>query len=752
MNISLALICAPTDEEAVKLDRCLSSVGKHMDEVCVTVTGDNKAVEKVCKKHNAKVSYFEWVHDFAAARTYNFEQCTGDWILWLDADDVVRGAENIRKNVELAEQANCSGLQVLYEYMKDEHGNVVDAHWRTQLVKNDGHAHWVGKIHEDLLPTRNVVWAKIDDVVRVHTATREDNMKHHERNLAILEAEIETDPQEPRNYIYAGRAYVALKRYEDALRVLSTFIQTSGWNEERYEAKCLMGECFEKLDQKREALMAYNDALIENERCPYAHVYKARVYLADEKWLQVLTCINQARAVIEPTEGVMHRPMLMAHDAKAIAALAHLHLGNFDEAHTLAQYLVDTFNTEHDRTLLELAATMQNDNKLAMTYKKLGDYLGSAHPELLTKLLEAVPTSISDDPRVLSLRRTATPNTQWPKNSIAVYCGISAEEWSDGDQNGKGIGGSETAVIELTKRFAAKGWHVVVYNGRELPPEGKTVNGVTYKNVWTFNKADHFDVLWLWRQPMMLDIPWKARKVVFDMHDVGNAEDFTPERIARMDHFFVKTQYHRSLYPNVPDEKIVVVGNGIDLSRFDMEMERNPKKIIYSSAPNRGLEHLLDWWPDIRKEVPDAELHVFYGWETFDKLEHDNPKAMEWMRSMKRKMQQDGITYHGRVGQKELAKEMLLSGVWVYPTEFPEIDCITAREMQAAGVYPITSGFAALEETQVTGKKILAMDKEAYVQAIKEAMTEPIDRNGIQQAAQAFSWDEVMQTWYDTVR
>jgi tetratricopeptide (TPR) repeat protein len=751
MTISLALICSPNDEEAAKLDRCLSSVGKHVDEVCVTITGDNQTVGKVCKRHNAKVSHFKWANDFAAARNYNFSQCTGDWILWLDADDVVRGADNIRKSVTLAEETNCSGLQMLYEYLKDDNGNVVDAHWRTQLVKNDGHAHWVGKIHEDLLPKRGVVWAKIDDVVRVHTATREDNLKHHERNLVILEAEMEANPDEPRTYVYAGRAYLALKRYEDALKTLSVFIQKSGWDEERYEAKCLMGECFEKLDRKREALMAYNDALLENERCPYAHVYKARVYLSDEKWLQVLTCINQARAIVEPTDGVMHRPMLMAHDAKAIAALAHLHLGNFDEANELAEYLVSKFNTEHDRTLLELATKMRNDENLAKTYKKLGDYLHSTHPELVEKLLEAVPSTLADDPRILSLQRKTMPCRKWPKNSIAVYCGVSAEEWSDGDQDGKGIGGSETAVIELTRRFAAKGWEVVVYNGREHPPEGKTVNGVTYKNVWTFNKADHFDVLWLWRMPMMLDVPWNARKVIFDMHDVGNSEDFTPERIARMDYFFVKTQYHRSLYPQVPDEKVVVVGNGIDLDRFWNLVERNPKRIIYSSAPNRGLEHILDWWPDIRKAVPDAELHVFYGWETFEKVEKDNPQAMAWMQTMKAKLQQDGITYHGRVGQKQLAKEMLASGVWLYPTEFPEIDCITAREMQAAGVYPITSGFAALKETQLTGEQIPVTEKEEYIQAIKDAMS-GVDRDAIQKAAQSFSWDKVMQTWYDKVR
>jgi len=41
---------------------------------------------------------------------------------------------------------------------------------------------------------------------------------------------------------------------------------------------------------------------------------------------------------------------------------------------------------------------------------------------------------------------------------------------------------------------------------------------------------------------------------------------------------------------------------------------RHKHWVIYTSSYDRGLEHLLKMWPDVKKAVPDAELHIFYGW------------------------------------------------------------------------------------------------------------------------------------------
>lgn len=98
------MIVKASDDEALLLNRCLKSVGSFVDEINITITGENAACENVCEKYNAKVSHFTWVKDFSKARNFNFSQATGDYILWLDADDVLKGGEKLRETVEEMEK------------------------------------------------------------------------------------------------------------------------------------------------------------------------------------------------------------------------------------------------------------------------------------------------------------------------------------------------------------------------------------------------------------------------------------------------------------------------------------------------------------------------------------------------------------------------------------------------------------------------------------------------------------------------
>jgi FkbM family methyltransferase len=102
---------------------------------------------------------------------------------------------------------------------------------------------------------------------------------------------------------------------------------------------------------------------------------------------------------------------------------------------------------------------------------------------------------------------------------------------------------------------------------------------------------------------------------------------------------------------------------------------RNPHRIIYGSSYDRGLEHLLKMWPDIRKEVPDAELRVFYGWNLFDLGYSDNPERMAWKEKINGLMNQPGITHLGRISHEMVTLENKEAGIWAYPTHFGEISC-----------------------------------------------------------------------------
>lgn len=129
------------------------------------------------------------------------------------------------------------------------------------------------------------------------------------------------------------------------------------------------------------------------------------------------------------------------------------------------------------------------------------------------------------------------------------------------------------------------------------------------------------------------------------------------------------------------------------------------RKVGYYSSYDRGLECLLKMWPQIREQVPDATLDVYYGWDTFDSMHKSNPQMMQWKFKMLQLINQDGVTEHGRVSHAELATAMKGIQVWAYPTMFTEISCITAMKAQLAGNYPVINAVAALDETVQYGTK-----------------------------------------------
>jgi glycosyltransferase involved in cell wall biosynthesis len=69
------------------LKECLESVKGVVDEIILVDTGSTDSTLRIAEEYKAKIFYFKWINDFSAARNYSLKQCTGDWILYLDADE-----------------------------------------------------------------------------------------------------------------------------------------------------------------------------------------------------------------------------------------------------------------------------------------------------------------------------------------------------------------------------------------------------------------------------------------------------------------------------------------------------------------------------------------------------------------------------------------------------------------------------------------------------------------------------------------
>ena len=191
-------------------------------------------------------------------------------------------------------------------------------------------------------------------------------------------------------------------------------------------------------------------------------------------------------------------------------------------------------------------------------------------------------------------------------------------------------------------------------------------------------------------------------------------------------------------------------------------IKRSPHLMVYGSSYDRGLEHLLKMWPDIKKAVPDASLHIFYGWDLFDLGYGDNPERMAWKEKINIAMNQPGIVHLGRISHGAVQKEFEMAGVWAYPTHFGEINCITAMKAQAWGSIPCVIDYAALKETVKFGVKIKGdiydqetkdLYKNSLIALLKDKKyQEEVRKEMMPWAKEHFAWSNVAKQWTEEFR
>lgn len=298
------------------------------------------------------------------------------------------------------------------------------------------------------------------------------------------------------------------------------------------------------------------------------------------------------------------------------------------------------------------------------------------------------------------------PKPGWHhRKDIAIYCGQGWEKWHPADVETKGLGGSETAAIRLAESLS-ESYHVTVYGEVDYC----AFKQITFKPHHTFDQLEERHAVIASRSPWLTDRPLVAGTKLLWMHDTDYGQNVTPERTDKFDAIMVLSIWHAEhvmkLYPWLDESKIVVTGNAIEPAYFkesDFRADR-PPVALYSSSPDRGLDLLLEMWPAVRDQLPDAELHYCYS-SVYDKVAEVTPSLASFRDRVRTLSEQDGVFNLGSLTQPQLAKKMGEVKVWCAPSyntnigePFYETYCIGALEAAAAGAVVIASGWGALPE------------------------------------------------------
>lgn len=554
-TVALSMI---VKDEFAEVELLLSQAFDYFDQLNVVVS-DKPTYNKLKKNFpDAKVNlkYRQWNNRFDEARNASLELCTTDFMFWLDADDSF-DFRAIPQLVDIAEENGIDAVFLPYNYMQDDQGNCITRHWRERLVRLGRGYSWRGWVHETCISDEKVVTHKVNFEVK-HNATIDDAQGSYERNHVILEEAYEAT-KDPRYLHYLGMSYFTGKNYERAGELLTDYLQVGGSIEDVYRTLGLLSECAYHLGKFDLALeYATKQATLKPEY-PMAYWLLAQYEADQDNYLEALEWVKVSESKPDPDTLSVWDPSSRDR-ATLIAARCLFMLERYNEA---LQQMRKIEHLPEVQDVVEDFYAQADAEAFVNMLPKIRKFFTSDKA-----LYEALCEAIRYDKRIRQFRNIVTVPTTWTEKSIVIFCGQGYEEWGPHTLD-KGMGGSEEAIVYLSRELATMGYTVTVYGEADMvDPVHNDATGkqglVVWKNWREIDLRDHFNVFIAWRSPQYLE-KINAKVKLADIHDV------LPEALIK-DYpdvtYLVKTKYHRDLYPKLADGKFKVIGNGIKKEQF----------------------------------------------------------------------------------------------------------------------------------------------------------------------------------------
>jgi len=208
-------------DEADHLDACLESIRALVDEIVVVDTGSVDDTMAIARRHGAIVDQVSWEGDFATPRNRSLDLASGEWILYVDADERVRAGDDRERRRRIAAAADHAAFRVLFT---PRVGWTPYVEYRLWRHKPD--VRFRGRIHESIVPSIHAAASRDDELVGVSDVITIDHLGYegdlgpkHARDEPILLAALEEYPERVFYYDHLARIYADLGRGDDAVAV-----------------------------------------------------------------------------------------------------------------------------------------------------------------------------------------------------------------------------------------------------------------------------------------------------------------------------------------------------------------------------------------------------------------------------------------------------------------------------------------------------------------------------------------------------
>ena len=216
--------CYITKNESANIAASIESIAASVDEIIVCDTGSEDDTCRIAEAlPKVKLFHGAWRDDFAAARNEALSHATGDWVVFLDADE--RFSEATRGNLpavlEEAKGYDALAVKIVNLDIDGEEERRIDHTYVVRAFRRSPEIRYAGRIHEHIERgdgELSLAFAAEEQLVLLHTGYTASRIKGKaERNLRLLLQELERTESPEDLYRYLAEAYEGVGDAERAL-------------------------------------------------------------------------------------------------------------------------------------------------------------------------------------------------------------------------------------------------------------------------------------------------------------------------------------------------------------------------------------------------------------------------------------------------------------------------------------------------------------------------------------------------------
>lgn len=244
-------VCMIVKNEEKVLKRCLESIKNIADEIIIVDTGSTDNTKSIALEYTEKIYDYKWIDNFSDARNFSFSKASSDYIMWVDADDIIE--EKTQDKIKgFCSNSDFDVLMLPYHVAFDEDGEVTLMYYRERVVKRSKNFKWKEYVHEyiDISDSLNTMYLNLPII------HGEKERNHSNRNLDIYKN------MEKNNIEFSTRA---LYYYARELKFHNMFKESSekfmeflnkedAWIEDKINACMDLSDCYSKHEDKLEFL------------------------------------------------------------------------------------------------------------------------------------------------------------------------------------------------------------------------------------------------------------------------------------------------------------------------------------------------------------------------------------------------------------------------------------------------------------------------------------------------------------------